>query len=141
MNTEQVQIMAVPAHDKRDFDFAKAYGLPIKQVIKPKEGDWNIEEAPYEDEGIMINSGPFNGLDSKKGIEEVIKYIEEKGYGKRSVQYKLRDWLISRQRYWGAPIPIIYCDKCGIVPVPEKDLPVKLRKTLNSYQRVSRRLH
>jgi len=133
--------MAVPAHDKRDFDFAKAYGLPIKQVIKPKEGDWNIEEAPYEDEGIMINSGPFNGLDSKKGIEEVTKYIEEKGFGKRSVQYKLRDWLISRQRYWGAPIPIIYCDKCGIVPVPEKDLPVKLRKTLNSYQRVSRRLH
>ncbi|WP_448379074.1 leucine--tRNA ligase [Fervidobacterium sp.] len=119
-------IMAVPAHDKRDFDFAKVYGLPIKQVIKPKEGNWNIEEAPYEDEGIMINSGPFDGLDSKKGIEEVTKYIEEKGFGKKSVQYKLRDWLISRQRYWGAPIPIIYCDKCGIVPVPEKDLPVKL---------------
>ncbi|MGC8819967.1 MAG: leucine--tRNA ligase [Fervidobacterium sp.] len=119
-------IMAVPAHDQRDFDFAKAYNLPIKQVIKPKDGEWNVQEKPYESEGIMINSGPFDGLESIKGIEEVTNYIEQKGFGKKSVQYKLRDWLISRQRYWGAPIPVVYCDKCGIVPVPEKDLPVKL---------------
>ncbi|MFN3691924.1 MAG: leucine--tRNA ligase, partial [Fervidobacterium sp.] len=119
-------IMAVPAHDQRDFDFAKTYNLPIKQVIKPEKGDWNIQEKPYEDEGIMINSGPFNGMKSSEGIEAVSKYIEEKGFGKKSVQYKLRDWLISRQRYWGAPIPVVYCEKCGIVPVPESDLPVML---------------
>ncbi|ODN31258.1 leucine--tRNA ligase [Fervidobacterium thailandense] len=119
-------IMAVPAHDQRDHDFAKAYNLPIRQVIKPYEGEWNVEEKAYEDEGIMVNSGPFNGLNSKDGIEAVIKFLEEKGIGKRSVQYKLRDWLISRQRYWGAPIPVVYCQKCGIVPVPEDELPVRL---------------
>lgn len=119
-------IMAVPAHDQRDFDFAKTYNLPIKQVIKPEDGEWNIQEKPYESEGIMVNSGPFDGLKSAEGKEAVIEYIQKKGFGKKSVQYKLRDWLISRQRYWGAPIPVIYCEKCGIVPVPEKDLPVKL---------------
>jgi len=119
-------IMAVPGHDQRDFDFAKEYGIDIKQVVRPKDGDWNVQERPYEGEGIIVNSGEFNGLESSKGIEEITKYIEEKGYGKRSVQYKLRDWLISRQRYWGAPIPVVYCDKCGIVPVAEKDLPVRL---------------
>ncbi len=119
-------IMAVPGHDQRDFDFAKEYGIDIKQVVRPKDGDWNVQERPYEGEGIIVNSGEFNGLESSKGIEEITKYIEEKGYGKRSVQYKLRDWLISRQRYWGAPIPVVYCDKCGIVPVDEKDLPVRL---------------
>ncbi|MEN6515252.1 MAG: leucine--tRNA ligase [Fervidobacterium sp.] len=119
-------IMAVPGHDQRDFDFAKEYGIDIKQVVRPKDGDWNVQERPYEGEGIIVNSGEFNGLESSKGIEEITKYIEEKGYGKRSVQYKLRDWLISRQRYWGAPIPVVYCDKCGVVPVAEKDLPVRL---------------
>jgi len=119
-------IMAVPAHDQRDHDFAKTYNLPIRQVIKPHNGDWNVEERAYEDEGIMVNSGPFDGLSSKDGIEAVIKFLEERGIGKRSVQYKLRDWLISRQRYWGAPIPVIYCSECGIVPVPENELPVKL---------------
>lgn len=119
-------IMAVPGHDQRDFDFAKEYGIDIRQVIKPKDGDWNVQEKPYEDEGIIVNSGQFNGLESSKGIEEITRYIEEKGYGKKSVQYKLRDWLISRQRYWGAPIPVVYCDKCGVVPVDEKDLPVRL---------------
>ncbi|MCX7653689.1 MAG: leucine--tRNA ligase [Fervidobacterium sp.] len=119
-------IMAVPAHDQRDFDFAKTYNLPIKQVIKPEDGEWNIQEKPYESEGIMVNSGPFDGLKSAEGKEAVMEYIQKKGFGKKSVQYKLRDWLISRQRYWGAPIPVIYCEKCGIVPVPEKDLPVKL---------------
>ena len=119
-------IMAVPGHDQRDFDFAKEYGIDIKQVVRPKDGDWNVQERPYEGEGIIVNSGEFNGLESSRGIEEITKYIEEKGYGKRSVQYKLRDWLISRQRYWGAPIPVVYCDKCGVVPVAEKDLPVRL---------------
>ncbi len=119
-------IMAVPGHDQRDFDFAKEYGINIRQVVRPKDDDWNVQERPYEGEGIIVNSGEFDGLESSKGIEEITKYIEEKGYGKRSVQYKLRDWLISRQRYWGAPIPVVYCDKCGIVPVAEKDLPVRL---------------
>ena len=119
-------IMAVPGHDQRDFDFAKEYGIDIRQVVRPKDGDWDVQERPYEGEGIIVNSGRFDGLESSKGIEEITKYIEEKGYGKRSVQYKLRDWLISRQRYWGAPIPVVYCDKCGVVPVAEKDLPVRL---------------
>jgi len=119
-------IMAVPGHDQRDFDFAKEYGLPIRMVIKPKDGEYNIYERPYEGEGIIVNSGVFNGLESSEGREEIVRYIEEKGYGRRSTQYKIRDWLISRQRYWGAPIPVVYCNKCGIVPVPEKDLPVRL---------------
>jgi leucyl-tRNA synthetase len=123
-------IMGVPAHDQRDFAFARKYGIPIKVVIKPVDGELDpdkMEEA-YEGEGIMVNSGPFTGTPSKEGIEKVINWLEEKGIGKRSVQYKLRDWLISRQRYWGAPIPIIYCEKCGTVPVPEEDLPVRLPK-------------
>ncbi len=118
-------IMAVPAHDQRDYDFAKVYNIPIKVVIKPVEGQLPTDKA-FEEVGIMVNSGQFDGLSSDQGIEEVSKYIEEKGIGRRSVQYKLRDWLISRQRYWGAPIPIIYCEKCGIVLVPEDQLPVKL---------------
>ncbi len=119
-------VMAVPAHDTRDFAFAKKYGLPIKVVIAPPE--WNgadLTEA-YTEPGTMVNSGQFNGLPSQEGIQAVTRYLEEKGWGKGTVSYKLRDWLISRQRYWGAPIPIIYCEKCGTVPVPEKDLPVRL---------------
>lgn len=119
-------IMGVPAHDRRDYDFAKKYGLPIKVVIVPEGKDPNAVELPYEEEGVMVNSGPFSGTPSKDGIKKVTEWLEERGLGKRSVQYKLRDWLISRQRYWGAPIPIVYCDSCGIVPVPEKDLPVRL---------------
>ncbi|ABR30130.1 leucine--tRNA ligase [Thermosipho melanesiensis] len=123
-------IMAVPAHDQRDFDFAKKYGISIRVVIDNPEESIDVEkmEKAYEEEGIMVNSGPFNGMRSTLALEKIIEYLEEKGIGKRSVQYKLRDWLISRQRYWGAPIPIVYCEKCGIVPVPEKDLPVKLPK-------------
>jgi leucyl-tRNA synthetase len=119
-------VMAVPAHDERDFDFAKKYKLPIPVVIAPP--DWNgkaLKEA-YIEPGKMVNSDKFNGIDSEKGIIAVSKYLEEKGWGKRTVSYKIRDWLISRQRYWGAPIPVIHCPKCGIVPVPEKDLPVLL---------------
>jgi leucyl-tRNA synthetase len=119
-------VMAVPAHDTRDFAFARKYDLPVKVVISPP--DWNGEalEEAYTDPGIMVNSDRFNDTPSKDGIRAVTGYLEDKGWGKGTVSYKLRDWLISRQRYWGAPIPIIYCPKCGVVPVPEKDLPVKL---------------
>lgn len=121
-------IMGVPAHDQRDFEFARKYGIPIRVVIDNPDSPLNPEEMTeaYAEPGIMVNSGPFNGMKSDEAINKVIEFLEEKRIGKRSVQYKLRDWLISRQRYWGAPIPIIYCEKCGVVPVPEKDLPVKL---------------
>ncbi|WP_165148100.1 leucine--tRNA ligase [Marinitoga sp. 38H-ov] len=119
-------IMAVPAHDQRDFEFAKEFNLPIRVVIKPKNKELdNLDEA-YTEDGVMINSDKFDGMNNREALEKIISWLEEKKYGKKSTQYKLRDWLISRQRYWGAPIPIIYCDECGIVPVPEKDLPVKL---------------
>ncbi len=125
-------IMAVPAHDQRDFEFAKKYNLPIKIVIKPENKDLGVKDlnSAFEDEGIMINSGDFNGLKSKEGANKVAEFLENKSAGKKKIQYRLKDWLISRQRYWGAPIPIIYCDKCGIVPVPEKDLPVVLPETV-----------
>ncbi len=121
-------VMGVPAHDQRDFEFATKYNLPIIPVIKPKNDEIDIDnlDRAFEAEGIMINSGPFNGLDNQEGIAKIIEYMEEKGIGESKVNYRLRDWLISRQRYWGAPIPIIYCDKCGTVPVPEEDLPVIL---------------
>ena len=121
-------VMGVPAHDQRDFDFASKYNLPIVPVIKPADDsiDINNLKQAFEAEGIMINSDQFNGLNNREGIKRIIEYMEEKGIGKREINYRLRDWLISRQRYWGAPIPIIYCDKCGTVPVPEEDLPVML---------------
>jgi len=119
-------VMGVPAHDERDFAFAKKYNLPIPVVIAPP--DWQREELDeaYIETGTMVNSGQFNGLPSQQGIEAVSDFLEKNGWGKRTVTYKLRDWLISRQRYWGAPIPMIYCPDCGIVPVPEEDLPVLL---------------
>ncbi|MBA7678460.1 Leucine--tRNA ligase [subsurface metagenome] len=119
-------VMGVPAHDERDFAFAKKYNLPIRMVIAPPEWEGEELEEAYTEPGVMVNSAQFNGLSSEQGIEAVSAFLEEKGWGKRAVTYRLRDWLISRQRYWGAPIPIIYCEKCGIVPVPEKDLPVLL---------------
>jgi len=115
-------VMAVPAHDQRDFDFAKKYKIDIREVIIG--GD--IKQRAYIGEGKLINSGKFNGVDSKKASDEITNFLQKKKLGKKVVQFKLRDWLISRQRYWGTPIPIVYCDKCGIVPVPEKDLPVEL---------------
>ncbi|MEK6841346.1 MAG: class I tRNA ligase family protein, partial [Nanoarchaeota archaeon] len=119
-------IMAVPAHDQRDFEFAKKYKIPIKVVITPKDKKLiNLKKA-YLDEGILINSDKFNNMESKKAINEISKYLANLKLGKKTTQYKLRDWLISRQRYWGTPIPIIYCQNCGIVPVLEKDLPVRL---------------
>ena len=119
-------VMAVPAHDERDFAFARKYRLPVRVVIAPPQWSGGELEEAYIDEGVMINSGQFNGLPGKEGIDAVSDYLKEQGWGGRTVSYKLRDWLISRQRYWGAPIPMIYCPHCGIVPVPEKDLPVLL---------------
>jgi len=119
-------IMAVPAHDERDFAFATKYGLPIRVVIRPPDWDGRPLAVAYTGEGTMINSGPFDGMNSLEGIKAVTGYLQEKGLGRPAVTYRLRDWLISRQRMWGAPIPIIYCPKCGTVPVPEEDLPVLL---------------
>jgi leucyl-tRNA synthetase len=119
-------VMGVPAHDERDFAFAKKYNLPISVVIVPQGYQGEEFNAAYIDPGTMIKSGPFSGLSSEVGWDNICSYIEKNGWGKRAVSYKLRDWLISRQRYWGAPIPIIYCPKCGAMPVPEKDLPVLL---------------
>ena len=119
-------IMAVPAHDERDYEFAKKYNIPIIPVIKPQNEDWDFEKEAYTGEGILINSDGFDGLHSSEAKEKITEELERKGLGKKTVNYRLRDWNISRQRYWGTPIPIIYCDKCGIVPVPEEDLPVIL---------------
>ena len=121
-------VMGVPAHDQRDFEFAGKYKLPVQVVIQPT-GE-TLEPAKmqqaYEDEGFLVNSGQFDGMANAEAIRAITKYAEEKGIGSGKVNFRLRDWLISRQRYWGVPIPIIYCDKCGTVPVPDKDLPVSL---------------
>ena len=119
-------VMAVPGHDTRDFVFAQKYGLPIIEVISPDGQPKDKLEEAYVDAGIMINSGVFTGVPSEEGITKVIQHLEQNKMGERKINYKLRDWLISRQRYWGAPIPIIYCPLCGEVPVPEEDLPVLL---------------
>ncbi|MCJ7813959.1 MAG: leucine--tRNA ligase [Candidatus Atribacteria bacterium] len=126
-------VMAVPAHDQRDFEFAKKYNLPIRIVIQPKDKKVTSDniEAAFDQEGIMVNSGQFNGLPSSKSLDIIIDYLIKRGSGKREVNYRLRDWLISRQRYWGAPIPIIYCADCGTVPVPENDLPVFLPENVD----------
>jgi leucyl-tRNA synthetase len=119
-------IMAVPGHDARDFDFARKYGLPIRVVIAPPGWSGAALEDAYEGEGTMVESGEFNGLPSPEGWRRIAEKMEEMGIGRRRVNYRVRDWLISRQRYWGAPIPIVTCAACGEVPVPEKDLPVLL---------------
>ena len=119
-------VMGVPAHDQRDFEFAKKYGLQINVVIAPPGWDGGDPTEAYVDEGTMVNSGQFDDLPSSQGKEAVAAFAESKGWGGRTVSYRIRDWLISRQRYWGTPIPIVYCEKCGTVPVPEKDIPVLL---------------
>ena len=118
-------VMAVPAHDTRDFDFATKYNLPIRQVIKSKNEDEQVE-LPYTAYGILINSDKYTGLTSTEAKKQITEDLNKEGKGNKTVNYRLKDWLVSRQRYWGAPIPIIYCDKCGTVAVPEKDLPVLL---------------
>jgi leucyl-tRNA synthetase len=121
-------IMAVPAHDQRDFEFAREHGLPIRVVIEPpgQHLDPGQMEEAYLEPGVQVNSGPFDGQPNDRAWHAIADYMEQRGIGRRTVNYRLRDWLISRQRYWGAPIPIIYCDSCGTVPVPEEDLPVLL---------------
>mgnify|MGYP003105885331 FL=1 len=117
-------VMAVPAHDERDFAFATKFNLPIERVITDKAG--NEPELPFCEHGILVNSGKFDGLTTDEAKKAIVSELEKDKLGEMKVNFRLRDWLVSRQRYWGAPIPIIYCDDCGIVPVPEKDLPVKL---------------
>ncbi len=121
-------VMAVPTHDQRDFEFAKKYDLPLQVVIQP-EGE-NLDStamtAAFTEVGTMVNSGPFDGLRSDEAKEKIADYLAKEGIGTKTVNFRLRDWGISRQRYWGNPIPVIYCDICGVVPVPEKDLPVVL---------------
>ena len=125
-------VMAVPGHDQRDFEFAKKYGLGIEVVIDNPRGHLDADKMKeaYVEEGIMVNSGQFNSLSSMDAVEKIADFMEEKKIGKKEVHYKLRDWLISRQRYWGAPIPMVYCDKCGMQPVDEKALPVLLPKNV-----------
>lgn len=118
-------IMCVPAHDERDFAFAKRFGLPVIQVISKDGGLMNLENA-YTEPGIMVNSGQYDGMDSEKFKKAIVEELGKKGIATSTVNYKLRDWLISRQRYWGAPIPVIHCEKCGTVAVPKDQLPVKL---------------
>lgn len=118
-------IMAVPAHDQRDFEFAQEHGINIQKVVEPEQ-EHDFNEEAYEGDGEHVNSGEINGLDKEDAIEKIIEILEERGLGEEEVNYKLRDWLISRQRYWGTPIPVVYCEECGTVPVPEDELPVKL---------------
>jgi len=121
-------VMSVPAHDQRDFEFAKRYGLPIVAVVQPPDSELDPDamDAAYAGEGILVNSGAFNGLPNRKAQEAIADHLEANHLGRRTVSFRLRDWGISRQRYWGAPIPVIHCERCGIVPVPEADLPVVL---------------
>ena len=120
-------IFACPAHDQRDLDFALKYDLPVTTVVRPKdEADFAVTDSAYTGDGVMVNSGPFDGLSPQAAREKIIAQFEARGHGQRRVNFRLRDWGISRQRYWGCPIPIILCDACGAVPVPREDLPVRL---------------
>jgi leucyl-tRNA synthetase len=121
-------IMAVPAHDQRDYDFAKAFDLPITQVVAPADGEIDASEAfvSHSEHERLVNSGEFTGMSAVEGKEAIVAWLDREGQGHPSVNYKLRDWLISRQRYWGCPIPIVYCERCGMVPVPDDELPVEL---------------
>jgi leucyl-tRNA synthetase len=131
-------IMAVPAHDERDYEFARTFELPIRRVIEAVDGDEGegagepptadpLSGLPYTGDGVLVNSNPeFDGLPNREALELIVDWLEREGKGHATVSYRLRDWLISRQRYWGCPIPIVYCDRCGVVPVPEQELPVRL---------------
>ncbi|NLM27642.1 MAG: leucine--tRNA ligase [Clostridiaceae bacterium] len=117
-------VMAVPAHDERDFEFAQKFNLPIRRVISGRDG--MPDELPFIEDGILVDSMEFSGMTSEQARDEIVKKLEKEGKGEKKVNYRLRDWLVSRQRYWGAPIPIVYCEGCGTVPVPEEQLPVEL---------------
>ena len=124
-------VMAVPTHDTRDFDFAKKYNLPMKVVIQNPDNPSNCENEAYTEEGVLINSNEFNGMKNTEAKKAITQKAVDEGFGEFKTQFRLRDWLISRQRYWGAPIPVVYCDKCGIQPVPEDQLPVLLPKDVD----------
>ncbi|HHY93501.1 MAG TPA: leucine--tRNA ligase [Firmicutes bacterium] len=126
-------VMGVPAHDQRDFEFARRHGLPVRVVIQPEGGvlDGETMEAAYDGPGRLVNSGRFDGIPNEEGKERINSWGKEQGWARPTVQYRLRDWLVSRQRYWGAPIPMVYCDGCGIVPVPEEQLPVLLPEVVD----------
>ena len=124
-------VMAVPTHDTRDFDFAKKYNLPMKVVIQNPQNPSNCENEAYTEEGVLVNSNEFNGMKNTEAKKAITQKAVDEGFGEFKTQYRLRDWLISRQRYWGAPIPVVYCDKCGIQPVPEEQLPVLLPKDVD----------
>jgi leucyl-tRNA synthetase len=126
-------VMAVPAHDQRDFEFARQYDIPVKVVIQNEAGslDAGTMEEAYIDDGALVNSPPFDGMGNRDAIRKMTEYAAEKKFGNFEVSFRIRDWLISRQRYWGAPIPIVHCDACGAVPVPEEDLPVRLPEDVN----------
>jgi leucyl-tRNA synthetase len=128
-------VMGVPAHDQRDFEFARRYGLPIRVVIQPQGGglDPDTMTEAWSGDGTLVASGPFDGTSTDQGVEAVTAYLEEQEKGRAKTQYRLRDWLISRQRYWGCPIPMIHCPQCGIVPVPEEELPVELPENVKDF--------
>ncbi|HEY2160791.1 MAG TPA: leucine--tRNA ligase, partial [Solirubrobacteraceae bacterium] len=129
-------IMAVPAHDQRDHDFAVEFNLPIRHVVAPAEGEAAEEGEAFvahSENEVLINSGQFSGMNAREGSEAIVEWLDREGRGHSSISYKLRDWLISRQRYWGCPIPVVYCEQCGMVPVPEDELPVKLPE-IEDYQ-------
>ncbi|HXV13825.1 MAG TPA: leucine--tRNA ligase, partial [Candidatus Krumholzibacteria bacterium] len=128
-------IMAVPAHDQRDFEFATRYGLPIREVVRSANGATTLPTSSYSGDGTLINSGAFDGLGQGEAFAKIAAQLERDGKGKRRVHYRLRDWLISRQRYWGAPIPMIHCPKCGVVPVPDDQLPVRLPDDVDFHPR------
>lgn len=124
-------VMAVPTHDTRDFDFAKKYNLPMKVVIENPENPSDCKDEAYTEPGVMVNSGEFNGMKNEEAKKAITEKAVREGFGEFKTQYRLRDWLVSRQRYWGAPIPVVYCEKCGIQPVPEDQLPVMLPKDVD----------
>ena len=125
-------VMAVPGHDTRDWEFAKSHDLPIVQVVGPANGsDIDINESEFLDRGVLVNSGEYDGMDFDTAFDAIADYFEQNGRGRRTINYRLRDWGVSRQRYWGAPIPIIYCDDCDAVPVPEDQLPVVLPENVD----------